>query len=504
MEPWQNWAIASILIGGAAYYYSITGGQKKRPSGFKPYIPKQARRNTSRPHNANKDKRRNGKEISRSGLLPEDTADGATNSAPGGAAEAGKRRKEPKRQQQSSKVVPASNVEGSSERDKGTAQDNEGMDNLEFAKQLSDKMTGTSLKKPDSSTNNMTSRPTKRAEASLAGANGRVSKADGGTSVQENSTASSTTGADADDDLSSANSPELGATNTITPSTRDVSDMLQPPAKGPSVLRLTEPENAQHQQQQPKPQKPFQETENKKQRQNRRKKEEQKELREQAEKERRVALENQRRIVREAEGRPSKNGLGSPQATASKAWSSPSVAGESSTTREAVASNQTQLLDTFEEATPPAPTVEKKFDDLPSEEDQMKMLSEMESDNAWNTVSKGGKSKKKAANPQGLSGNSPTDAANSEKDGASDKGNGNSSSPRVIPSAAESVGAIDGKPTQSAPDAGDKPSKPRKATRETIDHSVWNFSNIHEHPDYDPAFPYALTGHPEDSEWAVV
>jgi len=46
--------------------------------------------------------------------------------------------------------------------------------------------------------------------------------------------------------------------------------------------------------------------------------------------------------------------------------------------------------------------------------------------------------------------------------------------------------------------------KGEKVTKEDIDPNIWNHSNIHNHPDYDPELPYALTGHPDDDEWAVV
>ena len=58
------------------------------------------------------------------------------------------------------------------------------------------------------------------------------------------------------------------------------------------------------------------------------------------------------------------------------------------------------------------------------------------------------------------------------------------------------------KPTPDKKSDAQEP-KHVKATYETIDHSVWTRENITEHPDYDPDFPYALTGHPDDDEWAV-
>ena len=59
--------------------------------------------------------------------------------------------------------------------------------------------------------------------------------------------------------------------------------------------------------------------------------------------------------------------------------------------------------------------------------------------------------------------------------------------------------------SKSTPEKKSEDQEPQhvKATYETIDHSVWTRENITEHPDYDPDFPYALTGHPDDDEWAV-
>ena len=503
MEPWQNWAIASVLIGGAAYYYSITSGQKKRPSGFKPYIPKQIQpRNSSGLRNDSKDKKRKEKEASGSDHTTEGLADVSTASAPTEITEPVKKRKGQKKQQPG-KIAQSSAVEVLGNQDIGATAENEGIDNLEFAKQLSDKIMGTSLKQPDSTQKQKAKRQAKHAEASAAVANGSVSEANGLNLVHKNSASSSTTGGEADDDLSSANSPELGATTNKIPSGADVSDMLEPPAKGPSVLRLTEPANPQPQRQ-PKPLKPVQEPETKKQRQNRRKREEQKAEREQAEKERRSTLENQRRTVREAEGRPAKNGLASSQALASNVWLNPAKADGDHTDLRPAEPQNAPLLDTFEDPGFTASTTGKRFNDLPSEEEQMKILSEMESDNAWSTVAKGGKSKKKGRNNQAFTGNGATDTAGERDMGASRGTNDDVVLPKDILEKAVNPQPNEPKVTQHATQAQDSQSKPEKATRETIDHSVWNRSNIHEHPDYDPAFPYALTGHPEDSEWAVV
>ena len=502
MEPWQSWTIASLFGVGAIYYYTTSGGQKKRGSSYKPFTPKQAqRRNSSKSRNEGKDKRRKEKGASGSDYAAEDSSEIVTASAPASGNEVAKKRGGQK-EQQSSKLTHGSALQANDKSSIGEAEEDDGMDNQEFAKQLSDKMQGTSLKKPDGTQNKKSRRQAKRIEAAT-GTNGITSKASGVLPMQENSTASSTTGADADDDRSFANSPELGATNATTPSATDVSDMLEPPAKGPSVLRLTGPENPQPQRQ-PKPQKAVQEPETKKQRQNRRKKEEQKAMREQDEKERRIALENQRRTVREAEGRPAKNGLESSHAPSSNAWSSPSNSNQKSSTPPAKASQNSQLLDTFEEAMPSNLAHGKAVNNIPPEEEQIKLLNEMESDNSWNTVSKGGKSKKKGDVVQTSAGNGSTNTPKPTQSGASTVTEANTGFPKGAAGTSLNAQVNGTKKEQIGAKAKGQPGSSAKATRETIDPDVWNRANIHEHPDYDPAYPYALTGHPDDSEWAVV
>ena len=516
MEAWQSWTIFGLATAGAAYYYTTSGGQKKRGSGWKPFTPQQAqRRNSSRSRNESRDKRRKEQHASGSDQATDDTVEAST--TPAQASDIGSVRQGKGRKQQPSKLAQSSTSDTRNEhnasRGGGDWEDDEGMDNLEFAKQLSDKMTGTSLKKPDSTQNKKSRRQAKRVEASMADRNGSSSNANGMPPVQENSTASSTTGADADDDLSSTNSQELSVANAGSPSGADVSDMLEQPGRGPSVLRLTAPSNPQPQRQQ-KEKKPGQEPESKKQRQARRKKEEQKAIREETEKARRIALENQRRTAREAEGRPAKNGLGASQQPSNNAWASSTKVGGNSDTLSQVPVQNEPLLDTFDDdssiqgagrTAKETPANGVGLNDLPSEEEQMKRLSEMESDNAWNTVSKGGKNKKKGTPAPSMVETGKSDNKENKKNGVPTATDAESSFPKGAPGTSLNAQANGVAKNSQMPEASvDKTGKPKKATRETIDHSIWNRSNIHEHPDYDPAFPYALTGHPEDSDWAVI
>ena len=569
MEPWKSWAIAGVFGVGAAYYYSQSGKSKRGRGRAPPLVSsEQNQRRGSGQRSGSKDKRKKKNKASDTSDQPgSDIAEVSSASVQTNANGTVKKRKGGK--QQPSKLAQSSAVDVMPEQSVSTENDNaedEGMDNEEFARQLSGLKIGTSLKK--TATQNETKKTKKQGKRNEApqAMNGSVSTKNGVANPQDMSTASSTTGADADDDLSPAMSPDLRATQATSTSSMDVSDMLEPAPKGPSILRITEPVNPQATRQ-PKAPKAVPEPESKKQRQNRRKNEEKKAMREQAEKERRALLEKQLRTAREAEGRPAKNGLGPAQLPSTNAWNKPANAATDSTGPATKPSN-VSLLDTFEDT----PTVgsnplgtngeangasvdEKAWNnDLPSEEEQMRMITEMDSDNSWSTVAKGGKSKKKlsAATPAkketiNSSGNQKKDtssatamslatsAAHKDKNSKDNNDITSNHNPITMPTTsanhanATSSGDVkkdmsNGGTTAEGKDPGQKANshtrdsngestlskdtvaqepKHVKATYETIDHSVWTRENITEHPDYDPDFPYALTGHPDDDEWAV-
>ena len=205
----------------------------------------------------------------------------------------------------------------------------------EFARQMAKAKAGTSLTRPAKDNQRVrTQKPSK-----LHG------NFDGFASDNVVSEASSNTGADADDDMSSAPSPELGATSTTIDST-GVSDMLEAPSAGPSSLRIT-PSLAPQRSQPPKKIK-AEPTETKKQRQARLRREREKEAAKEIEAQRRVLEEKQRRTAREAEGRPAKNGNGWTYASGlpANAWGS----GALNTPTETKHSVNGPMLDTREEA----------------------------------------------------------------------------------------------------------------------------------------------------------
>ncbi|KAK0931715.1 hypothetical protein LTR29_016191 [Friedmanniomyces endolithicus] len=225
-----------------------------------------------------------------------------------------------------------------------------------------------------------------------------------------------TAGVDADDDMSPAASPALPA--------GDVSDMLEPTAKGPSVLRLTAPSQ---------PAKPKvvrhskeEEVETKKQRQNRMKKEQQRAERGEDEKARKALEEKQRRTAREARGEPAKNGIPVSKPPTNNAWTGPKPTTSEATP--AVNGNgptNGPLLDTFdaestassnggpEPSTAATSTTEAEANDRDhdklSEEEQVAMaVKQSEDESGWTTAApkKKKQEKKKPAAAAEASGNS--------------------------------------------------------------------------------------------------
>ena len=197
--------------------------------------------------------------------------------------------------------------------------------------------------------------------------------------------------------------------------------MLEKPAPGPSVLKITESSTPSR----PKKAKPaatFEAVETKKQRQNRKKAEAKKLAREEDEKERQVALEQQRRTARIAEGRAAKDGSSSTftatKAPTESAWIASPAGGANGTK---AANTSVDLLDTYEPSKTSAVPTEKKvttvpaealysegelagsdwqnnFSALPSEEEQTRLAME-ESDN-WKTVKAKERRKREKAAPK--------------------------------------------------------------------------------------------------------
>lgn len=278
------------------------------------------------------------------------------------------------------------------------------LDNREFARQLTSAKAGTLL--PSKTKIGTKQKSVKQTRALEKPAAAEASSDATATS----SAAGADAGADADDDRSPLNSPELAATSIEAPVTNGgISDMLEAPAPGPSVLRVTAPTNPT-QPKKTKPQAAPEPTETKKQRQNRKKAELKKAAREEEEQERKVILEKQRRTAREAEGRAAKDGstFMAAKAPTNNKWTAPPAV----TSKAGPANGKAvELLDTLAQpknkldttaAEVPTSGSEHAGSDwqtlasaLPSEEEQLRLALE-DSDN-WETVQTKEKRKAKKA-----------------------------------------------------------------------------------------------------------
>ncbi|KAI4134030.1 MAG: hypothetical protein LQ347_001870 [Umbilicaria vellea] len=453
MEPWQKWTVVGVAGAGAYWYYS-RHSKPKRPFGRSASVSAQGQGYTTPLRDDSKGGRRRKNTPGSLAQANSDAAEASSASLTTNGKEKTKKRKSEQKQVSQTPKGSSLEVAGNTSSAMEGADDDDDEDKTDikaFAKHLSDLKTGTALKPPaGSGESKRTKKQGKAEDVALAPSSSGVGATASGLGSQNISTNSSTTGADADDDLSPSTSPAFGATRShVGPG--DVSDMLEAPASGPSVLRLTAPTQPQRVSQ-PRPPKPVEFPETKKQRQHKKKNEEQKAAREQAEKERRVLLEKQLRTAREAEGRPAKNGLGLSKPPSNSAWSEPATEKIAASESPAI-TNGTPLLDTFDEtskqSTRDAGGASAKAswaEDLPSEEEQLRILNEMNGNSEWNTVGKGRKKKARAPATNG-------DVPGSE---SSDAGS-----------------ALSYNPNGSA-------------------------------AKYNPNLPYALTGHPNDSDWAVV
>jgi hypothetical protein len=347
MNPYVSWAIMLVVAGGLGYYYS-NGPKPKNKAPIK-VVPEKVEPVVQAP----KPKKQ-------------------------------KARKQPEpitKKSEEKPVAVSSQVE-----DKNEAE--EDIDNKEFAKRLAAARSGVSVgetktKAPKEKRN----KPLPRTQESA--------------SSDFSARAPSSNGADADDDLSS--------TDFISPSGRDVSDMLEKPAPGPSVIRLTG--SMETKEKKAKPQ-AFKQVETKKQRQNRQKNEARKQANADAEVERRKQLEKQLHTAREAE-RQEASRKKSATSVPSNAWTSTN--GTTSTTPAPAVNAALPLLDTFEPTASSAASGSSSgawSNNLPPEDEQMRILgvSAPVADEDWTTVS----SKKEKAKKKPKGDDSANEASASE------------------------------------------------------------------------------------------
>ncbi|MCJ1421639.1 hypothetical protein MMC32_008005 [Xylographa parallela] len=400
MEPWQSWGVVAVVGAGAYWYYTKqkqdTSRSGRSASIIGGSIP-------SRVHVEGTKKRRKDGPSGTFDQTASDIPDVASVSVASSGNEKVKQRKGGKKKRTGLAESSAVDVLSSSVplADNHDGDEDDEVDNKEFAKQFSGVKAGTSL-----NTSGTAVRPPRTKKQSQINGSAHVAPDTGVIDAKNPSGTSSTTGADADDDMSPVNSPAFGASNR---GADGVSDMLEAPTPGPSILRLTEPTNPQRPNV-PKQSKSVQAQESKKQRQNKAKNEAKKAERDLAEKDRRVLLEKQLRTAREAEGRPAKNGVAVSTPFKPNVW--PKSVDKIAVAISAPANEgQTNggLLDTFDD-TPKVENGNKqniglkraahmsdgdsKLSDLnwPSEEEQMRMLDEMNGSGSWQTVN----AKKKA------------------------------------------------------------------------------------------------------------
>ncbi|KAK0869964.1 hypothetical protein LTS02_002738 [Friedmanniomyces endolithicus] len=380
MDTWQaaqSWILFTGVVGslGAYYYYSQRGtGSAAKPRLERRAIAADSRGRKQSFERVDRDTKGNSKK----------TADGKNQ---------GKKRKVAKPEPVQSQPAPEIIVQQDGREEK------EDMSNKKFAEQMSKARKGADFSGPKGKENRI-----------------KTVKQRSAMDAPVLSSGSSQAGVDADDDMSPAASPALPA--------GDASDMLEPTAKGTSVLRLTAPS------QPAKPkvvrQSKEEEVETKKQRQNRMKKEQQRAERGEDEKARKALEEKQRRAAREARGEPAKNGIPVSKPPTNNAWTGPKPTTSEATP--AVNGNgptNGPLLDTFdaestassnggpEPSTAATSTTEAEANDRDhdklSEEDQVAMaVKQSEDESGWTTAApkKKKQEKKKPAAAAEASGNS--------------------------------------------------------------------------------------------------
>ncbi|KAK5937869.1 hypothetical protein PMZ80_009998 [Knufia obscura] len=195
----------------------------------------------------------------------------------------------------------------------------------DFAQQLAKAQAGTKLQ---AKTQQQGTTPGRLAAPTQPTKSGRSSNAD----------LSSSAGGDADDDLSSVESPQERPA-----SGKDISDMLEPAAAAPTSLRLTNLTEPKKPKQAPKQ---FEQVESKKKRAERAKREEQKRINEESDRLHEQKKQEQLRKARMASGTSNQTKANNFAASTSNAWQN-----KPSSANPVQSSSSAPLLDTFEPST---------------------------------------------------------------------------------------------------------------------------------------------------------
>ena len=305
MSTLYSWLALVAIVGTLTWHYN------GRPNLLATFLP-QAAQNVEGPVPESSRKR---KSKPRRDLAGEQVGSGEGTSTPVSSTEDVSRRR--KTAASATANLPATGIQQQNESNQSAAENEDGnLSNKEFAKQFTQARSGTPMA-PASGQAGL-SQKDRQANKNIVPAKRKANnKPDTSNTLTD---ASSTTGAEGDDDLSPVGTPLLGALSKKLAKAGDVSDMLEAPSSGPAVLRLTDPKGTMNKVQPKAAAKPFEAAETKKQRQARQKREATKAANEEAERERRKLMEKQIRGARMAEGTSAQSRSTSFKAPTENAW----------------------------------------------------------------------------------------------------------------------------------------------------------------------------------------
>lgn len=309
MYPILSWGLVLLLGSVAVYVYKPELLKKALPANS---LPTQT--STTAPKQANK------KQKAKKPKGVQEVLEEVTNKVVQSGSDEARSKKKRKISAPVGSTVTATTSQGESkDLPRDTSND---IDDKAFAQQLAKAQAGTKLQSASQQ---------KGAAPSRAAASLQPKKSEDILSTAE---LSSTTGQDADDDLSSVESPQQRAA-----SGKDISDMLEAPAAAPKTLRLTNVNDESKKAKQPAKQ--FEAVQSKKKRNEAARREEQKRLREESDRIHEQKKQEQLRRARMAEGTSNQTKANAFTST-SNAWQN--KAQNSSESKVTTA----PLLDTFE------------------------------------------------------------------------------------------------------------------------------------------------------------
>ena len=417
MEPWQSWAAALTLGGAAAYYYTrpkqATPSRKASLTEQVLQIPQQVQQVARKQKEKRSTKAGSGSLVQKAQENVQENVAAATQAATGREQASTKQAKKRK-----SEAVPKTSASpptlgvatgtprGNEDGDDDDVNEDAGMDDKEWARQLEARKKGVQIASSSKQTTSNT--------ANKQAAQVRKPETNGSTP-------------------SSGASP-VARGSSAGRSGVDVSDMLEPSAAAPTSIRITGEEK---QKKVPTPKVP-EDKQTKKQRQNQRKNEEAKAQREEDDRTRLVLLEQQRRTAREARGEPAKNGLGDAQKPSASVWTANGTS-EDSVAREAVT---VQLLDTFGDSTTRANDSHTNSSSDPSSNGDASAATHETGATGWSEVSTSKKAKKKTTVVNGTSGETSQPVMTAQKEVSNKPASAASAAPAKTKSSTNGYAAL--------------------------------------------------------------